>query len=76
MPGFVVEYNRKSRDWRVTSFEGPDGHRAAMRRRIELEESRLDDDVEIVSLNSDSLETVRRTHARYFEGRELVDHSA
>ena len=76
MPGFVVEYNRRSRDWRVTSFGGPDGHRAAMRRRIELEESRLDNDVEIVSLNSDSIETVRRTHARYFQGRELVDQSA
>lgn len=72
MPGYVVEYNRKSRDWKVTEFPGPDGHRAAMRRRIELEESRQDPDIEIVSLNSDSLDTVRKTHARYFEGRELV----
>jgi hypothetical protein len=76
MPGFVVEYNRKSRDWKVTSFPGPDGHRAAMRHRIELEQARVDADMEIVSLNSDSFETVRKTHARYFEGNELVDSKA
>lgn len=76
MPGYVVEYNRKSGDWRVTSYEGPDGHREAMRRRIELESARLDGDVEIVSLNSDSFETVQRTHARYFSGHELADSRA
>lgn len=72
MPGFVVVYNRKSRNWSVTEFPGPDGHRKAMRRRLELERTRQDGDWEIASLNSDSLETVRRTHARYFEGEEIA----
>lgn len=72
MAGFVVVYNRKSRNWSVTEFLGPDGHREAFRRRLELERHRDSDDWEIASLNGDSLETVRRTHARYFEGREIA----
>ena len=72
MPGFVVEYNRKSHDWKVTEYPGAVGHRDALLRRIELEGERTDDEWEIVSLNSDSLETIKKTHARYFEGHELV----
>lgn len=71
MPGFVIEYNRRNADRRVTSFPGPYGHRDALRRRLELEKQRTDDDWEIASLNSDSLETVMKTHKRYFEGTEL-----
>jgi hypothetical protein len=74
MAGFLVIYNRKSRDWSVQEFEGPDGHKSALLRRLELEHNRTDADVEIASLNSDSLSTVMKTHSRYFEGvqRELV----
>jgi hypothetical protein len=71
VPGFLVEYNRKSRDWKVTEFLGEDGHRAALIQRLELESERTDDEWEIASLNSESLATVMKTHARYFEGREL-----
>lgn len=71
MAGFVIEYNRKSGDWRVTEFGGPEGHREALLRRIELDQTRTDPNWEYVSLNSDSLETVKKTHARYFEGREI-----
>lgn len=72
MPGFLVIYNRKSRDWSVQEFDGADGHKAALLRRLELEHDRTDQDVEIASLNSDSLETVKKTHSRYFEGAEKV----
>jgi len=72
MAGFVIEYNRKSGAWRVTEFRGPQGHRQAFQRRLELEPLRASPDWEIVSLNSDSLATIRRTHARYFEGQELL----
>jgi hypothetical protein len=71
MPGFLVEYNRRSGDWKVTEFLGEDGHRAALISRLELESERTDDEWEIASLNSESLATVKKTHARYFEGREL-----
>lgn len=36
------------------------------------ERVRSDADVEIVSLVSDSLETIKKTHSRHFAGRELV----
>lgn len=72
MPGFVIEYNRKSRDYRVTTFDGEGGHREAFERRLLLEANRDDHDVEIVSLTSDSLDTVKKTHSRYFAGRELI----
>ncbi len=72
MPGYLVEYNRRSREWKVTEFPGEDGHREALLQRLELERARVDKDWEIASLNGDSLETVQKTHARYFEGRELI----
>jgi len=71
MPGFVIEYHRPSGDRRVYNFPGVTGHRDALRYRLELEDQRVDEDWEIASLNSDSLETLKKTHARYFVGREL-----
>lgn len=65
-------YNRKSRQWTVREYLGPDGAREAFLQRLELERERTDDDWEIASLNADSLETVQKTHARYFEGEQLV----
>ena len=72
MAGFVIEYNRRTRDWSVTQFLSDTGHRDALRLRLERERLRTDTDIEIVSLVSDSLETIQKTHARYFTGRELV----
>lgn len=71
MSGFVIEYHRPSGDRRVTAFPGDEGHREALQYRLEREATREDGDWEIASLNSDSLETLQRTHARYFSGREL-----
>ena len=71
MSSFVVEYNRKTRDWFVTSYPGTNGRKRAMAHRFELERRRPTTDWEIVSLNSDSIDTIRKTHSRYFEGREL-----
>lgn len=66
MPGFVIQYNRRTRANTVTSFTAPDGHREAFKERLRLERENQDPDVEIVSLGSDSLETVKKTHSRYF----------
>jgi len=70
--GFVIEYNRRTQDWSVTEFLSDTGHREALRLRLERERNRTDEDIEIVSLVSDSLQTIQKTHARYFVGRELV----
>lgn len=72
MPGFVIEFNRRTRDRRVTEFAGPTSSRDAMRRRLELEHAGREKDVEIVALTSGSLTTLKKTHARYFTGRELI----
>lgn len=67
MPGYVIEYNRKTGNSRVTSFESPDGHRQAVAERLRLEKiSDRDSDVEIVALMADSLASLRRSHSRYF----------
>lgn len=69
MPGYVIEFNRRTRERRVHEF---DGHREAMEYRLRLEAERLDRDVEIAALISKSLETLERTHSRYFTGKELA----
>lgn len=66
MSSFVVQYNRRTGEVEITEFaEGR--HRDAMRHRLALEQERTNRDVEIVSLVSDSIDDVRRTHSRYFE---------
>jgi hypothetical protein len=69
MPGYVIEYNRRTRARRVQEFID---HRDAMRERLRLEASRTDPDIEIAALISDSLKTLEQTHSRYFTGRELA----
>lgn len=71
MPGYVIEYNRATGQREVTTFEGENGHREALRYRLERERDRPSREWEIVSLNSDSLETVRKTHSRYFVGEAV-----
>lgn len=71
MSGFVIEYNRRTRDHFVTEFLTPTGAREALLLRLDLEKKRPNRDWEIVSLISDSRETIQKTHSRYFEGREL-----
>lgn len=71
MPGFVIQYHRPTGNRIVRAFPGESGHKEALQYRLELEEQRLDADWEIASLNSDSLETLQKTHARYFTGREV-----
>ncbi|WP_298862224.1 hypothetical protein [uncultured Microbacterium sp.] len=66
MPGFVIEYHRPTGAHRVHEFPGAEGHLDAMRYRLQLEAERTDPDVEIVSLNSSSLDVLKKTHSRYF----------
>lgn len=69
MPGFVIEFNRHTGERRVMEFASS---REAMERRLQLEAERANSDVEIVALISDSLQTLQRTHSRYFIGEELA----
>ncbi len=68
MSGFLLVYHRRSgRLETIEQFTGPTGAQDALRARISRESEIDDPDVEVVALNSDSEETLRRTHARYFE---------
>jgi hypothetical protein len=67
---YVIEFNRRTRARRVTEFSTP---KEAMQRRLHLESDRDNDDIEIVALSGDSLETLKQTHSRYFSGRELPE---
>lgn len=66
MTAFLITYHRRTGAVAVTEFPGPEGGHQAMRERFRLEAERVDPDIEIVSLNSDSLETIKQTHSRYF----------
>lgn len=76
MSGFVIEYNRITGERVVLEFPGSEGHREALLRRLKLERERSSLDWEIVSLNSDSIETVQKTHSRYFTGHNVSSLSA
>lgn len=68
MPGFVVEYNRRTYERRITEFATS---REAMEHRLKLEKERTDKNVEIAALTSKSLDTIKQTHSRYFRSDEL-----
>lgn len=69
MAGYVVEYNRRTHERRITEFVTP---REAMEYRLKLEAERTDKNVEIAALVSKSLDTLKQTHSRYFSGAELA----
>lgn len=60
---FLLEYHRPSRELR-SLIEYSDGD-AAMRKRFAREQS-TDSDTEVVVLTAQSLDTIQRTHSRYF----------
>lgn len=71
---FLLEYHRESGALKITEF---DNSSDAMRARVTLERE-VPRGVEVVVLVGKSLETLRRTHARYFKSateilRETAD---
>ncbi len=73
MSGFLILYRRRSGERQVFEFPGADGPVDAARARLRYErDSRFrDSGIEIAAISSDSLETVMRTHSRYFRGTEV-----
>ena len=49
MPGFLIQYHRKSGEVHVEKF---DSHKQAIQKRIALESNVTDDDTEIVVIGS------------------------
>lgn len=66
MTYFLLVYDR--RGGRLTSApKAFDDQQEALRARFELERSGLEDDIEVVVIGGESLESLKTTHARYFE---------
>lgn len=68
MNGFVIEFNRRTRARRVFEFGSI---REAVAFRLERERERPSEDIEVVALSSKSLESLSRTHSRYFTGVDM-----
>ena len=69
MPGYVIEYNRRTHTRRLTEFAIA---HEAMEYRLKLEAQPNDPDIEIAALVSKSLKTLKQTHSRYFTGEDLT----
>ncbi|HVW88230.1 MAG TPA: hypothetical protein VHC01_02085 [Gaiellaceae bacterium] len=66
---FLIVYNRHTRDVAYREFDDADEASAAY---VATERShRGEDDIEVVLLGADSIETIRQTHSNYFEHDDL-----
>ena len=63
MPGFLLEYHRKSGEVHVEKF---DSLKQAIQKRVALESNVTDDDTEIVVIVSPNEQMLRKSHSRYF----------
>lgn len=63
MTSFVIEYDRVSGNLCVTPFSDP---REASAERFRRNQNRASKNVEVVSVTTDSLESLKRSHSRYF----------
>ncbi|MFC2263361.1 hypothetical protein [Corynebacterium matruchotii] len=63
MPGFLLEYHRKSGEVHVEKF---DSLKQAIQKRVALESNVTDDDTEIVVIVSPDEQMLRKSHSRYF----------
>ncbi|WP_454301298.1 hypothetical protein [Salana multivorans] len=69
MASFVITYHRLSGHVGVETFTDSSD---AVDRQFELRDACTDPDVEIVTLTSESIETIRQTHSRYFMREDLA----
>lgn len=69
MVGLIVRYNRLSGDRVLKLYEGPNGYIEASRDKAYIRDmKRIGGDWEVALIGSDSLDTIKRTHSRYFSG--------
>lgn len=63
MTSFVIEYHRLSGALSVTPFAN---RREASEERFRRNQTRASKDVEVVSVTTDSMESLKQSHSRYF----------
>lgn len=65
MQHFLIEYHRPSGELRTLVEYDAERHHVAMEHRFALEAA-ANPDTEVAVLSAESLETIQRTHSRYF----------
>ncbi|QPK79006.1 hypothetical protein G7Y31_10970 [Corynebacterium lizhenjunii] len=63
MPAFLIKYHRRSGGLNVIKF---DSLREATLKRLELDRTNDNPDLEIVAIASESEDHLRQSHSRYF----------
>lgn len=73
MSGFLIIYKRQSGDYQIVEYGGEEGPEAALNQRLALESEGdfIESEFEIAALSDDSLESIKKTHSRYFHGKEV-----
>lgn len=68
--GVLVLYRRHTGEHQVFEYPAPDGHSYALQQRLRLDaDPRFElANIEICALSSDSLDSIKVTHPRYFSG--------
>ena len=73
MSNFLIIYNRRTGVQSVREFSAGHEHEAIRARFAAEREHRGESDIEVAVLGSDSIDTLIRTHSRYFKSaRELA----
>lgn len=74
MAGVIIRYNRRTGDRVVKVYEGKHGYLDAFKdKAYRRDMTSADDDWEVALIGADSLETVKRTHSRYFSGKDRTE---
>lgn len=63
MPGYLIEYNRRTGSVRVEAYESL---RIATIERLRRDRFNQNDDLELVTVASRSADQLKRSHSRYF----------
>jgi hypothetical protein len=63
---FVLIYDRSNQSLDLSEYDDADEEKALLEKRAREARFRNDDSVEVVLLRSNDLETLKRTHSRYF----------
>ena len=77
MVGLIIRYNRLNGDRVLKLYEGPDGYIKASHDEAYIRDmKRIGGDWEVALIGSDSMETIQRTHSRYFSGVDRTEEMA
>lgn len=73
MVGMIIRYNRKTGDRIVREYPGSEGYLDAVNDfEFRMNIGKHQGDWELAVIGSDSFDSIRTTHSRYFTGHEIL----